>query len=164
MSLHLPRRAVALGALCLGAWLALPTQAHPDASAQITAAMKAQFERPAAPLTVAPVTVLGDDAVAGWTQDGRGGRALLKREHGQWRITVCAGAGLTQASVLQLTGLDAARAAQLAQAVQTAEARLSAEQRHRFDSFEGQIDVRQAGHGHGHGPSAGHGNGHAPRH
>lgn len=149
-----------LAALSLTVGLALPVQAQPDATAQITTSMKAQFERPAAPLTVAPVTVRGDDAVAGWTQDGRGGRALLKRENGQWHITVCAGAGLTQANVLQLAGLDAHQAAQLAQAVQTAEARLSAEQRRQFDSFEGQINVRQAGQGHGHGHGHGHGQAH----
>ncbi len=42
----------------------------------ITAVLTARFDTPEAPLTVEPVTVQGKVAVAGWSQDGRGGRAL----------------------------------------------------------------------------------------
>jgi hypothetical protein len=129
---------------------------------QIAGAMKKQFERPDAPLAVAPVTVVGDYAVAGWIQGKKGGRALLQKDHGQWVFSVCAGNGLTQAKVLETTGMNAAQATKLAQAVTSAEARLSANQRKLFDSFEGmvKIDGAQEAHGmHRHptqSPSAGH--------
>lgn len=44
---------------------------------QITMVMKQLFEKPDAPLSVVPISVDGDYAVAGWIQGGRGGRAFL---------------------------------------------------------------------------------------
>ena len=116
---------------------------------QITAVMKKQFDRPDASLAVDPVTVEGDYAVAGWTQTGKGGRALLQKEHGQWRISVCAGDGLTQAAVLETTGMHPPMAKKLAAAVLAAESKLSADKRRLFSSFEGmmKIDAGQADRG-----------------
>nr|WP_245278027.1 copper uptake system-associated protein [Rhizobium leguminosarum] len=37
------------------------------------------FERPDKPLDIAPVVIQADWAIVGWRQDGRGGRALLKK-------------------------------------------------------------------------------------
>lgn len=62
--------------------------------------MKAQFDTPENPLTVDPVSIEGDFAVAGWSQGSKGGRALLKLVDGQWTIHLCAGAGLKQAQLL----------------------------------------------------------------
>ena len=119
-----------------------------DAS-QIIATLKKQFDQPDAPLTVVPVTVVGDYAVAGWIQGKKGGRALLQKEQGQWRISVCAGDGLTQASVLETTGMQPVLARKLANAVGIAEAKLTAEQRRLFASFQGMLTVNAAsGHGH----------------
>ena len=118
-------------------------QAHGTDDAQtITHVMKRQFDRPEAPLTVHPVTILGDAAVAGWAQDGKGGRALLRKEKAGWSIHVCAGKGLTQSDVLV-----------------KAEANLTAQQRALFDSFEGMLNVGGPGapaHG-AHGSHAPHG-------
>jgi hypothetical protein len=116
---------------------------------QITAVMKKQFDRPDAPLTVNPVTVEGDYAVAGWTQGKKGGRALLQKENGQWRISVCGGDGLTQAKVLETTGMHPPMAQKLAAATLVAESSLSAGKRRMFASFEGmvKIDANQADHG-----------------
>jgi hypothetical protein len=73
----------------------------------------------------------------------------LQKTHDQWEITVCAGDGLTQAKVLETTGMPAAKAKALANAVIAAEARLIAHQRHLFGSFEGmmKIDPGQASSG-----------------
>jgi hypothetical protein len=49
---------------------------HPDARS-VEHVLKAQFDKPEAPLSVAPVSVEGNYAVAGWLQGARGGRALL---------------------------------------------------------------------------------------
>lgn len=117
-------------------------QAHgTDDTQAITHVMKRQFDRPDAPLIVQPVTILGDAAVAGWTQDGKGGRALLRKEKSAWAIHVCAGKGLTQSDVLAMTGLSKNVATELAQWVVKAEANLTAQQRALFDSFEGMLNV-----------------------
>lgn len=128
----------------------------PDAQ-QITHVMKRQFDKPEAPLFVHPVVVVGDAAVAGWAQQGKGGRALLRKDKSGWSIHVCAGKGLTQTDVLQMSGLPKDQAAGLASAVAKAEAALTSAQRQLFDSFEGVLKVsgpgapvHGAGHGHAH--------------
>jgi hypothetical protein len=115
-------------------------------SQQIVLVMKKQFDRPDVPLSVNPVSIVGSYALAGWIQGKKGGRALLQKEQGQWRISVCGGDGLTQAKVLETTGMSMPVATQLAQAAVAAEARLSAGQRRQFSSFEGMVKV-DAHHG-----------------
>ena len=60
---HLLRCAVALMLLFLGPALAQTT----DESA-ISKSLHTTFDRPDAPLTIAPVVVSGNHAIAGWTQ------------------------------------------------------------------------------------------------
>jgi hypothetical protein len=107
------------------------------------------FDKPNNPLKVAPVVVQGDYAVAGWIQGEKGGRALLQKTKSEWQISVCGGDGLTQAKVLETTGMPAANAKALADAVAVAESKLSPHQRHLFDSFEGMMkgEAGQANHG-----------------
>ncbi len=83
----------------------------PDDKA-IEAVMKAQFDKPEAPLSVGPVAVEGDFAVAGWVQHETGGRALLKRGKDGWSIHLCSGDSLKDAHVLAMAGMthDAANA------------------------------------------------------
>ena len=137
--------------------LSLPVlaAAHESDAHQIEHSMKRQFDRPDAPLQVAPVTIVGEHAVAGWTQQARGGRALLHKDKAGWSITVCAGDGLLKTEVLASAGVPAAAARQLAAAVGAAEARLPAAQRQLFASFEGVLKV-EAGHGHAAGAHTGH--------
>lgn len=124
------------------------TLAHGNDVTDITAVMKKQFDRPDAPLVVQPVTVLGDYAVAGWTQAGKGGRALLQKDKHHWVIAVCAGDGLSRADVLKTTGMPAAHADRMAIAVAAAESKLSQEQLKLFASFEGMVRIDPvAGHG-----------------
>jgi hypothetical protein len=107
----------------------------------IRTVMKKQFDRPDATLSVEPITVQGSTAVAGWVQENRGGRALLRKTHGRWTISACAGDGLTQADVLYMAGLQPAAAQALAHAVQRAEASLSKERLALFASFEGMVQI-----------------------
>lgn len=120
--------------------------AMPDAQA-IEHTLKKLFDKPEAPLAVAPVTIEGDYAVAGWIQAGKGGRALLKKEKGQWSIHVCGGDGLKKASALLQTGMPSSTAERLAAKVQTAEAKLSAEQLKKLALFDGIVRVEPTGHG-----------------
>jgi hypothetical protein len=130
--------------------------AQDEDSKAIAHAMKKQFDRPDAPLQVAPVTVIQGYAVAGWLQTGKGGRALLQKTQGAWNIIVCAGDGLKDAKVLESTGMSAATALQMSRAVIGAESKLSADTRQRFASFEGFLKIGPAGAG------ASHGAHHAP--
>ncbi|OYQ42622.1 hypothetical protein CHU94_02485 [Rhodoferax sp. TH121] len=127
-----------------GAAMAAPKGSDAE---QITAIMKKQFDRPDAPLTVEPVTVQGNYAVAGWTQGGKGGRALLQKDKGAWFISVCAGDGLKDAKVLQTTGMSADASAAMAKAVVAAESKLSKDKLKLFASFEGMVKIGAEGHG-----------------
>ena len=113
---------------------------------RIEALLKDQFNRPDAPLAVAPVVVRGDVAVAGWSQHGQGGRAFLRRDAGVWTIELCSGESLRHAATFQALGLPALEAAALAADVTAAEAgdpALTA----RLDAFEGTVMLGQnSGH------------------
>jgi len=143
---------ILVAALLSGAALAhemhASASAHtmPDAQA-IEHSMKKLFDKPDAPLAVAPVSIEGDYAVAGWIQSGKGGRALLKKEKGQWSIYVCGGDGLKHASALVQTGMSITTADRLAKKVQLAEAKLSADQLKKLSMFEGVVKVDQGQHG-----------------
>jgi curli biogenesis system outer membrane secretion channel CsgG len=126
----------------------------PDAQA-IEHNMKKLFDKPDAPLAVAPVIIEGDYAMAGWIQSGKGGRALLKKEKGQWSIQVCGGDGLKKVSALSQTGMPSATAERLVAKVQTAEAKLSADQLKKLSMFDGIVKVEPATHG-AHGAHAAH--------
>jgi hypothetical protein len=128
--------------------------AHDDNTHQITMVLKAQFEKPEAPLRVEPINVEGDFAIAGWAQGGRGGRAFLQKDKNQWFISVCGGSGLTQADSLQSIGMSSSAATKLARAVVASESKLGADKRKLFDGFEGMMKIDPA---EGHGNHAQHG-------
>lgn len=120
-----------------------------DAEA-ITALLMAQFDSPETPLTVAPITVQGDVAVAGWSQDGRGGRAFLRRDDQGWFVELCAGRELATPAMLQSLGLTEADAARLISTAGAAETTAGPDLSALLDSFEGTLIVgRGTGHGHG---------------
>ena len=102
------------------------------------------FDRPGAPLTVKPVSIEGDFAVAGWMQHGTGGRTLLKRQQGQWKIALCGDAGLLDASTLEKMGLPHSGALELAQKIKTAEAALTEQERIQISKFHGVMHVGEA--------------------
>jgi copper(I)-binding protein len=110
-----------------------------DPLVDIDALLKAQFDTPENPLTVAPITVQDGVAIAGWAQGGKGGRAFLRQDHMGWRVEVCAGAGLLQPEMLAGLGLTEADVATLLAAVTAAEAALGTETIALFDSFDGEM-------------------------
>lgn len=127
-----------------------------EAAHHIIHVMKAQFDTPENPLSVDPVSIEGDYAVAGWSQGGKGGRALLKLVDGQWTIHLCSGAGLKQAHMLHEAGMDMAAAEKLAALVAASEAKLDPALLAQFDGFEGTVMIGAAGHT-GHGAHKNHG-------
>ncbi len=146
--------ALAAWAMALAALAAPALQAADGTGAEEAAIRKLMldtWDKPESPLTVAPVVVLGEHALAGWTQGPRGGRAMLTRAHRQWSVTLCAGDGLKDPRTLQLAGLSATEAEQLSRRLSDAEARMPAAERAKFSTFEGW--VRMDTHGH---PAADH--------
>lgn len=123
-----------------------------DDSGQVVHVMKAQFDRPEAPLGVEPVVVNGEWAVAGWTQDGRGGRALLKKGGHGWAIHLCSGVSLRDGGKLAEIGIPHEQAMAMAAAIVEAEGKLPPATVALFDSFEGTIMIEGGAHPqHGHG-------------
>lgn len=144
--------------LTLAVVAAQPARAHDDVGA-VTHLMMATFDKPEAPLAVSPVAVEGDWAVAGWTQDGRGGRALLKRKGHDWALHLCAGDALKDAAALKAMGLPAEVADALAADLAAAEAKEDPARVALFATFEGVVEMNADGghpdHG-GHDAHAGH--------
>ena len=119
---------------------------------QIEAVLMAQFDSPEAPLTVSPITIQGPVAVAGWSQQGKGGRAFLRKDDMGWFVELCAGKSLVQPTTFVSMGLTRAEAESLAAAVNGAERSAGADLIGRLNAFEGTVLVgRSAADGHGHG-------------
>lgn len=120
-----------------------------DPLVDIEAMLKAQFDTPANPLTVAPITVQGDVAIAGWSQNGMGGRAFLRKDADGWFVELCAGKGLLMPEMLTGLGLAEADAVALLADVTAAESALGANAIALFDSFDGELFIGREGHQHG---------------
>lgn len=129
------------------AWLPLSAKAADSVDqAAIRKVMMKTWDKPAARLQASPIVVLGDRAVAGWTQAERGGRALLARNaHGQWEVTACAGDGFKDAKTLELTGMPANAARQLADQVVKAESAIDPKRRALFSTFDGMVRMEAGG-------------------
>ena len=125
-----------------------------DPLVDIEALLKAQFDTPENPLTVAPITVQGDVAIAGWSQNGMGGRAFLRQDDKGWFVELCAGQGLLMPEMLTGLGLSEADAASLLASVTTAEGALGTEAIALFDSFDGELFIGRDGQGHDHGAAS----------
>jgi len=110
-----------------------------DPAVAIPAVMKAIFETGDIKLAVDPVVVQGDFAVAGWVQDGKGGRALLKKGHKGWAIHLCSGDSLKDAANLAKVGMSQADAQAMADKLATAESSVDPETLKLFASFEGTV-------------------------
>ena len=127
-------------------------QAASDDAAEIRGVISTQFDKPDRPVVIDPVVVEGDDAIAGWTQGERGGRALLRRSEGKWRVVLCGGDALKGAEALAQTGIAAAPAAALAGKLAAAEKQLPPERLALFATFEGLMPMTSEGGD----PHAGH--------
>lgn len=112
--------------------------ADDDPQQVIPARLKLMFETADKPLELTPVVaVQADWAIVGWRQDGRGGRALLKKTHHGWSIYLCSGDSLRDAGTLQKIGLPANDAAALAAKLRDAEANIDSPTLALLSSFEG---------------------------
>ena len=135
----------------------MKSQTDMPADAAVKRVLMAMFDKPEAPLTVIPVTVEGDVAVAGWAQGEMGGRALLRRKHRTWSLVLCSGDALKEASSLRGFGLDHGQAERMAAAIARAEAVLEPELVEAFSRFDGVMMMEEDG---SHPPVEGQGNHH----
>ena len=144
-------------ALALLGWMALSGAIHAaqasDDAAAIRAIMMAEWDKPDAKLSVAPIVVDGDYAVTGWVQGNRGGRALLRKSSGKWAVLLCSGEPLKHVSVMIGAGISPAAAERLARNLAAAESKLPPDQVALFSTFEGLMKVND------HESHAGHHNG-----
>ena len=140
-------------AILFAVLLASIASADDDPRQAIAATLKTMFERPQKPLDVTPVVVQADWAIAGWRQDGRGGRVLMKKTHHGWSAYLCSGDSLREVGTLEKLGLSANDAAGLAAGLKEAEASLDSSALALFSSFEGTVmlmDEASKGAGGGH--------------
>lgn len=111
--------------------------------------MMALFDLPDNLLSVNPVVIQGNNAIAGWIQGEKGGRTLLWCTAGQWQIRLCSGDGLKDQSLLEIAHISPSAAESLLAEFNAAE--------FRFDpavaSFEGTMMIETGGghQGHAHG-------------
>ena len=116
-----------------------------DATA-ISQLLHGTFDKPNESLSVGPVVVSGDHAIADWTQGDMGGRALLRRKQGGWVVTLCAGDAMKSGEALKTAGVPQPEAIQLARDLAAAESRLAPEQVAMFSRFEGLVTMDGASH------------------
>ena len=116
-----------------------------DATA-ISQLLHGTFDKPNESLSVGPVVVAGDHAIADWTQGEVGGRALLRRKQGGWVVTLCAGDAMKSSEALKTAGVPQPEAIQLARDLAVAESRLAPEQIAMFSRFEGLVTMDGASH------------------
>lgn len=107
----------------------------------VTAILKTMFEREGRPLLVEPFVVQNDWAIAGWQQDGRGGRALLKKGPHGWRLNLLSGDGIKDAASLESIGLSTSDAAQLSASLLTEEEKLDPKTIALFSASAGTIVI-----------------------
>jgi len=105
-------------------------------SAAIIKTMKSIFDKPDAPLSVYVVSVSSEYGLASWTQQSKGGRALLKKTGAKWEIMVCGGKDLLQTNVLEKAGLSHQQAQHLIADLKKIENQLTVSKRKQFDSFQ----------------------------
>jgi len=129
-------------------------QTGEDASARkIQALLASMFDKPDSKVVADPVVVVGEHAIASWTQGEAGGRALLRRKDGEWKLVACGGDGLKDARALEQAGIPRSAAARLAQQVAAAERSVPEVRRKRFDLFGPTVDAAAMHRPGAHGPA-----------
>jgi hypothetical protein len=120
------------------------------AEADIERLLHGLFDKPGADLAIAPVVIVGDFAIADWTQGEMGGRALLRRKQASWVITLCAGDGIRSREVLRQAGVPQQEANSLELDLAAAESRVDPQRVAMFSRFEGMVTMDDASnHSHG---------------
>lgn len=137
------------GVLLASVCAIFPVAVRADEAQPIRALIGATFDRPEARVVSDPVVIEEDYAVADWVQGGKGGRALLRKQRGQWLIALCAGDSLRSAEGLARAGVPREVARNLSQRLAQAERAVPPAQLELFSRFKPAGDEVSAHH-HGH--------------
>jgi len=73
---------------------------------QIQAVIGKTYDKPNNKVNTTPISIADDFAIADWTQNKRGGRALMKRINGNWEILACGNDGLKDTKSLVKAGMS----------------------------------------------------------
>lgn len=104
------------------------------------------WDKPNAKLTVNPVVVEGNYAIADWLQNEKGGRALLVKSNNAWQVMVCGGDGLKTEATLMDAGLSKDAAKKMVAALVIAEKNLPADTLKKLASFGNVVSVKDDAH------------------
>lgn len=130
--------------LALAGSAALAQGANPET--QVRDLIAKTYDRPDHKVETVPIVVDGDYALADWTQDEKGGRALLRRAEGQWQIMACGGDAFKDLKTLKDAGIPAGTAKTLIARLSAAERSVSPERVKRFGLFGTADDPRLKDH------------------
>lgn len=129
----------AVGALLLSLGLngplAFACAEHTEDGQAIHQLLSQTYDQANLKVETTPMVVVGNYALLDWVQGSSGGRALLKKENGQWTIVACGGDGFKNAKVLQAAGVPKSTAKQLIAELNEEEKDLSPERVKRFSVF-----------------------------
>ncbi|MBK9521481.1 MAG: copper uptake system-associated protein [Rhodocyclaceae bacterium] len=118
--------------------LASPVSAQPSDAMQqksIRSLISKTFDQPSLKVDTGPIAIVQDFAIADWIQGEKGGRALLRQQHGKWEIIACGGDGFKEVKALKDAGIDIATAQSLITQLNDAEKNLNADRVKRFGLF-----------------------------
>src|SRR5215831_2245766 len=101
----------------------------------IAQALHQSFDKPGAQLEVDPIVVRQSFAIAGWLQGDMGGRALLHRERGEWKILAQAGEELRDAQFVKSAGVPQQEASALTNMLIAAERSVPEARLAQFDRY-----------------------------
>lgn len=129
--------------------LILTASAYADDSSaqkQIREVISSTYDKPDLKVETSPIVIADDYAVADWIQGNRGGRALLHRIDGQWKIAACGADDLKKVKTLMDAGIPSKTANSLVKQLATAEQSVSPEHIKRFSLFGTKDDPMTANH------------------
>ncbi|MBA5604235.1 copper uptake system-associated protein [Duganella sp. FT3S] len=135
-----------MAALLMGGSLAAASAQDAEHAARIKSLIGKTYDRPDHKVETAPVVVVGEHALADWVQGEKGGRALLRRNQGDWTIVACGGDGFKDVKLLQDAGIPADAAKRLVARLNEAEQSLSPARVKRFGLYGTANDPRAAEH------------------
>ncbi|PPC87959.1 MAG: hypothetical protein CTY31_07865 [Hyphomicrobium sp.] len=132
---------VVLAALCFSS---VPARA--DDASDIRRLIGKTWDKPNSKVVTDPIVIVDNYAIASWTQGAHGGRALLNRDGGHWRVVLCSGDPLKEAVSIASVGVPADVAQRLASELAAQEATASAERRALFSTFDGIVLMDEPSH------------------
>ena len=111
--------------------------AESSQSYAVVKVLKSIFDKPDALLSVDAVAISdsGQYSLASWAQKGKGGRALLRKNNGDWEIVLCGGKDLLNAEALIRAGIPKSESYGIVEKLKASENNLTQSQRKLFDSF-----------------------------